>query len=135
MGSIRLQSCYSETFLSALFYEHMQMVWKVYSFWKFTLKRERERERRGSCLEPVHTNPKFLGLFSRVMIVATINGRFSKWQAFYKAHSGHCLIVSSTETPQIKIITLSLILMSCMTLGKLFNLSLQMRKLRLCMLI
>ena len=35
----------------------------------------------------------------------------------------------------MKMLTLSLILMSCMTLGKSFNLSLQMRKLRLCMLI
>ena len=35
----------------------------------------------------------------------------------------------------MKILTLSLTLMSCMTLGKSFNLSLQMRKLRLCTLI
>lgn len=44
-------------------------------------------------------------------------------------------IVISSEAPQFKILTLSLLLMSCMTLGKLFNLSLQMRKLRLGVLI
>lgn len=37
--------------------------------------------------------------------------------------------------PQMKMLALGLILMSCMTLGKSLNLSEQMRKLRLCMLI
>lgn len=85
--------------------------------------------------EPVHTNPKFLDLFSHVAVVITTDGGFSEWPASYKAHNKPWLTVISTETPQIKILTLSLILMSCRTLGKLFNLSLQMRKLRLCVLI
>lgn len=111
------------------------MICKVYSLRKFTFKKEggkRERERER---EEVHTNPKFLDLFSRVVRVVAINGGFGERQAFYKAHGRRCLTVISTETPQMKILTLSLILMSCMTLGKWLNLSLQTRKLRLRVLI
>lgn len=65
--------------------------------------------------------------------MATVEGGFPECRAPAKHTTG---IAIPTAIPQIKILTtLSLILMSHLTLGKSFNLSLQMRKLRLCVLI
>ena len=67
--------------------------------------------------------------------MATVDCGFGEWRAPCKAHDRHGLIGIHTATAQVKILTLSLRLMSCTTLGKSFNLPLQMRKLRLCTLI
>lgn len=112
------------------------MDYKAYWFQKFTLKKRATSSPPVSRLMPeaCTESTRFLEFFSHVVTVATTDRGF-EWQAPWKAHSRHCLIGIPTATPQMKMLTLSLILMSCMTLGKSFNLSLQMRKLRIYMLI
>lgn len=97
------------------------------------LKREGEKIQVAVlCPEPVQTNHKSWDLLSHVAIVATMIDGLDCGRLPAKHTTG---IVISIATPQIKILILSLILKSCMTLGESFNLSLQMRKLRLCTLI
>lgn len=59
--------------------KNRHMIWKVYSLWKLTFKKEKGKKqsegegKKGSRLESIHTNSKFLDLFSHVMIVVTID--------------------------------------------------------------